>query len=96
MTTTEEGIALIAHLMRRAGFGATYDRLEMYASKGYKATVEELLHPKTQPGLDEAFLGRINMGWAIHRAIQQNLTYWVYKMINTKRPLEEKNCSLLA
>ena len=90
MTTTEEGIAPIAHLMRRAGFGATYDHLEMYASKGYKATVEELLHPKTQPGLDEALLGRINMGWAIHRAIQQNLTYWVYKMINTKRPLEEK------
>ena len=36
-------VELIAHLMRRAGFGATRDQLDGYAVKGYEATVEELL-----------------------------------------------------
>ena len=38
-----QDIALIAHLMRRAGFGATRDELDTYAVKGYNATVEDLL-----------------------------------------------------
>ena len=45
----QEDIALMAHLMRRAGFGAGRDELEARAAKGYEATVEELLHPETQP-----------------------------------------------
>jgi hypothetical protein len=40
-------IALMAHLMRRAGFGAGRDELEARVTKGYDATVEELLHPET-------------------------------------------------
>ena len=35
---------LIAHLARRAGFGATPDELDRYVSMGYEATVEELLN----------------------------------------------------
>ncbi|MCH8350172.1 MAG: DUF1800 domain-containing protein, partial [Chloroflexi bacterium] len=38
-------VELIAHLMRRAGFGATRDQLDAYAAKGYEATAEELLNP---------------------------------------------------
>ena len=45
-------IAQMAHLMRRAGFGAPRDELEARAAKGYEATVEELLHPEEQPPLD--------------------------------------------
>ena len=41
-----EDIGLMAHLMRRAGFGATYEELERRAEVGYEATVEELLHPR--------------------------------------------------
>ncbi len=39
----ETDIALMAHLMRRAGFGGTYQQVESQAAKGYEATVEELL-----------------------------------------------------
>ena len=42
----------MAHLLRRAGFGAPRDELEAYAAKGYEATVEELLHPDSRPDLD--------------------------------------------
>ena len=46
-------IALMAHLMRRAGFGATRDEMEAYVAKVYKDTVEELLHPEDQPEWEE-------------------------------------------
>ena len=36
-------IELMAHLMRRAGFGAKRDELEARAAKGYDATVDELV-----------------------------------------------------
>ncbi|WP_089938243.1 hypothetical protein [Candidatus Entotheonella palauensis] len=45
----DHDIALMAHLMRRAGFGAPYEALEAWAAKGYEAAVEELLHPEHQP-----------------------------------------------
>ena len=45
-------IALMAHLMRRAGFGATREELETRAAAGYEATVEELLNPEAQPAID--------------------------------------------
>ncbi len=38
----QDDIALMAHLMRRAGFGAGRDELEARVAKGYEATVEEL------------------------------------------------------
>jgi hypothetical protein len=39
----------MAHLLRRAGFGAPREELERYVAKGYEATVEELLHPEEAP-----------------------------------------------
>ena len=48
-----DDFALMAHLMRRAGFGANRDELEAYVTKGYEATVERLLHP-----VDDAYLER--------------------------------------
>ena len=38
----DKGIELMAHLIRRAGFGAGLAELEQRAEKGYEATVEEL------------------------------------------------------
>ena len=35
-------LSLVAHLLRRAGFGATHDELETYALQSYEETVEEL------------------------------------------------------
>ena len=52
-TTT---IDLMAHLMRRAGFGADRDELERRVAKGYEATVEELLNPQGNRADREHFL----------------------------------------
>ncbi len=45
-------LSLLAHLLRRAGFGATRDELERRLAAGYEATVEDLLHPEAYEPLD--------------------------------------------
>src|SRR5687768_3290450 len=57
---TKKEIALMAHLMRRAGFGASYEELEARAKKGYEATVEELIDPDSHgvPRYDDLTLAR--------------------------------------
>ena len=88
----ENDIALMAHLMRRAGFGASYEDLEEYCAKGYEATVEELLHPElAPPALDDDDLYRRYHVDANQRALIDSCqAYWIYRMIHTTRPLEEK------
>ena len=86
----KEDIALIAHLMRRAGFGASRQELEARAAKGYEATVEELLHPEEQPAIDEDILFRFLPGYEGALGPPINQAEWVYRMVNTQRPLEEK------
>ena len=85
-----EAIALMAHLMRRAGFGAPYAELEARAAKGYEATVEELLQPEAQPELDYDIMLRYKTEWVNKNALEGQQEEWVFRMINSKRPLEEK------
>ena len=58
-----QDIALMAHLMRRAGFGATREELEDRVAKGYEATVEELLSTDEQEELDRIEMMRFHP-WA--------------------------------
>jgi len=87
---TKQDIALIAHLMRRAGFGESRADLVARADKGYEAVVEELLHPEDQPPIDEELMYRMLPGYegALGPPISQ--ADWMFRMVNTQRPLEEK------
>ena len=87
---SDTDIALMAHLMRRAGFGATRDELEVLAVKGYETRVEELLHPENAPEVDEDLLRRYDPGFDYAPNHNVAASHWLYRMINTKRPLEEK------
>jgi hypothetical protein len=88
---TQEDIGLMAHLMRRAGFGAGRDELEARAWKGYEATVEELLHPELQPPVDPYTLLRYQPASLLPggQPPMGNVN-WMYHLVNTNRPLEEK------
>jgi uncharacterized protein (DUF1800 family) len=88
----DNDIALMAHLMRRAGFGASYQELEQRAAKGYEATVEELLHPEAQPDLQMDVMQRYMHGWRDMNGLMANQGYWTYRMVNSPRQLEEKMC----
>ena len=87
---SQEDIALMAHLMRRAGFGASRAELEERAARGYAATVEELLNPGAEPGIDEDELVRYFPQFESSLAPVAAQTEWVYRMINTRWPLQEK------
>ena len=86
----DKEIALMAHLMRRAGFGATFEELEARAAKGYEATVDELLDPAGQPELEKDLMMRYQPQWVSQAGLEGQQEEWTYRMINTKRPLEEK------
>ena len=87
-----DNLALMAHLLRRAGFGATRDELERYLAKGYEATVEELLHPENAPSdqAAEYLIRRYHVDANSMMYVESGQIHWLYRMINTKRPLEEK------
>ena len=85
-----EDIALMAHLFRRAGFGATRSELEASAAKGYEATVEELLYPEKSPDLEYDLLERYMEEWHDHPNADASRQFMLYRMITGKRPLEEK------
>ena len=84
-------IGLIAHLMRRAGFGAPREELEMRAAKGYNATVEELLHPEESEPADQNVLLRYQPA-ALLPGGQPPMgnVNWMFHLVNTKRHLQEK------
>ena len=85
-----EDLALMAHLMRRAGFGANRDELEDRTAQGYAATVEELLNPENQPPFDDDLAYRYIPYYRMGTGVPSYQTYWMYRMVATQRPLEEK------
>ena len=92
-TTTNTEIILMAHLMRRAGFGASRNELEERRGKGYEETVEELLNPSNQTPVDiYEFLRYYPMWWKPGTMGGLGQAPWVWTMINTESPLQEKLC----
>ena len=89
MPATDQ-LELMAHLMRRAGFGAGRDELEARETKGYPATVEELLHPEAQAPFDDDLAYRYFPYFRIGTALPTQQSHWLLRMTSTKRPLEEK------
>ncbi|HEY4672571.1 MAG TPA: DUF1800 domain-containing protein [Nitrososphaerales archaeon] len=77
----------IAHLFRRAGFGATETELDAYEKKGLDKTITELLnYPAAEPELEDA-ISKLNLKMSSLADIQ---TWWVTRMILTERPLLER------
>ena len=85
-----QDIELMAHLMRRAGFGATRDEIERRIDLGYEETVEELLHPADARRLDDDIIRRYHVDIHESRVPRPPATEWVYRMVTTDCPLEEK------
>ena len=86
-----ENIALMAHLMRRAGFGATREELEERAARGYAATVAELLNPESVTGAGRyEFLRYHPSLWKPITSPGMGASAWLHAMLNTERVLEEK------
>ena len=90
MTTTAD-ISLMAHLMRRAGFGATREELEEFVAHGYENVVEDMLNPSGDRGvLSDDLIRRYHVDQSELRQLDGAGAYWLYRMITTNSPLEEK------
>ena len=87
---SDQDIALTAHLLRRAGFGAGRQELDAYAAKGYEATVEELLDVSSASSMPEDMIRRYHHDQsALFEPIGSGAN-WLYRMISTSAPLQEK------
>ena len=89
MTTAD--IAQMAHLMRRAGFGASREEIEEKVERGYENVVEDLLSPSGDRGhLPDDLIRRYHVDQSELRQLDGAGAYWMYHMITTNYPLEEK------
>ena len=90
MTTTAD-ISLMAHLMRRAGFGATREELDELTARGYENVVERLISPSGDRGtLPDDLIRRYHVDQSELRQLDGAGANWLYRMITTNSPLEEK------
>ena len=83
-------VSLMAHLMRRAGFGATRNELEGYLEDGYVATVDKLLDPGESGHMPDDIIRRYHVDQSELRQLDGAGAYWLYRMLTTSNPLEEK------
>ena len=82
--------ALMAHLLRRAGFGAARSELEEYMALGYDGAVEALLNPSDPGNMPDDLIRRYHVEQSELRDLAGSAAYWMYRMISTSCPLEEK------
>ena len=91
----KDDLALMAHLMRRAGFGATREELERRVAVGYDATVEELINPPEEDPAAKAGIFAIVTRYHPNTLLPGGVptlgqSSWMYHMINSENPLVEK------
>ena len=87
---TGQEVALMAHLLRRASFGATRSEVERRLEDGYEATVESLLNPASEYALPDDLIRRYHVDQSDLRNGNAAGAHWVYRMATTPNPLEEK------
>ena len=81
---------LMAHLMRRAGFGATREELEILSHEDYEATVERLLDTDHPNMMSLDMMRRYNPENSGMIGFIGGAGRWMYRMISTDSPLREK------
>ena len=86
MSKKNQETTLISHLMSRAGFGCNQDKLENLSLTPYEEIVDDLLNPERFEEVEEDLINRY-YGWDTVNAPPAR---WIYRMINTERPLQEK------
>ncbi|MDP6050401.1 MAG: hypothetical protein QGE99_04985, partial [SAR202 cluster bacterium] len=76
-----QDVSLMAHLMRRAGFGATRNELAEYLSDGYEATVDKLLDPGESDHMPDDLIRRYHVDQSELRQLDGAGAYWLYRML---------------
>src|SRR5438067_6409824 len=81
----------IAHLLRRAGFGATEAELDRYTPLGFAGAVDRLLNPEqVDDSATDQLLAPLAANLGGRRQIEASRFWWINRMLYTQRPLQEK------
>ncbi len=88
-TATRTDVSLVAHLMRRAAFGAPAWQLEQLAETSYEELVENLVAIDRHERPVEDLFDRFHLDFADEERGNASGVRWFYRMVNTARPLEE-------
>jgi uncharacterized protein (DUF1800 family) len=80
----------LAHLVRRASFGARPDEWDEYMRLGLAATTQKLLHPETTPDNLDELLQTIGGNFVDFDTLDGVRSWWIFRMAQSHRPLEEK------
>jgi uncharacterized protein (DUF1800 family) len=87
----------IAHLLRRAGFGASTDDLAIFNNLSYNQAVDRLLNYDAIPDDVDSKIGQTGfMGTTSNGPFSPNTVIadarqrWLFRMVHTNRPLQEK------
>lgn len=94
MTTVQskQDSVLMAHLLRRAGFGATPAEMDRAMGMGYESTLKELLNPDHDDVIPDDLIRRYHVDLSDLRS--GGGPHWVYRLVMTDTPLREKMCLL--
>ena len=92
LTKSKTDVALIAHLLRRASFGATPEELDRAVEAGYDATLDTLLNPMGPDLLPEDLIRRYHVDQSDLRNQLSAAAHWVYRLVLTESLLREKMC----
>ena len=90
MVTTSPDVKLMAHLLRRAGFGATKEQLDQYISIGYEKVVDSFIDTEDSSRINDALVRRYFPDQSVTHDTTGAGSYWLYRLVSTDSPLREK------
>ena len=92
MTTvrSRQDALLMAHLLRRAGFGATPYEMDAALERGYDKVLDDLLNPDHPDLIPDDLIRRYHVDQSDLRS--SGGAHWVYRLVMTDTPLREKMC----
>ena len=81
----------VAHLLRRAGFGATEAELDQYSQLGFAGALDRLLNPEqVDDSALDGLLAPLAGDLSNPKKIEPAKFWWFNRMLYTQRPLQEK------
>jgi uncharacterized protein (DUF1800 family) len=83
-------IGKVAHLHRRAGFGAAWCELQRDCKDGIAASVERLLKPRTMTAEERQVLDSLRQGVFDSGDADRLKAWWLYRILWDPDPLREK------
>ena len=84
--STMRSIELMAHLMRRAGFGSTREDLSERMHKGYEETVDDLLAAGNERSMGDDLVRRFHHELSGLLGGGSAGEHWLYHLITTNSP----------